>query len=354
MSLPMQPCIDPNPDIAGIGVRVSIYAQVLLSLVPAALFISDGKITANEADALETISANILLTACALLVSAFVQAATFGLSVYHAIIVLNLSWINNMGAFGCVIVEKQRQVEEKEHMTKKERLLAWWFHSDGSHRFRWPIATAAIHLTAMSAFGIWVWAKIDDFGNQPQCTPQTFITILGRDIFVAHRSIRLASVVIYAAFLIPFVNVILMLICLALIYMVVITLAACCMLMFRKDSDHKERLFLFSMLWLVGVILVVVFVVDTELMVQKSSPLVKSGESQWTFGQTLAILMLVLPLTDVMKQSLEWYKASREEKGNKKQTEEDDKDGNKAGEKKKEEEVEKTGEKTHKRREEGG
>src|SRR5262249_21631630 len=147
----------------------------------------------NEADSLETIAANIFLTACALLVSAFVQAATYGMSVYHAIIVLNLSWINNMGAFTCVLVERLREGEKIDSHTLKKKFLGWWFHRDGSNKFRWPIATATIHFSAMSAFGIWVWTKTDVFGDQPQCTPQTFITILGRDILVTHKSIRLAS-----------------------------------------------------------------------------------------------------------------------------------------------------------------
>jgi hypothetical protein len=81
-------CIDPNPDIAGVGICASIYGfpeyQPLCSLWMA---------NVNEADTLEAISGGILLTACTLLVSPFVQVATFGLRVYRALIVLNLSSI---------------------------------------------------------------------------------------------------------------------------------------------------------------------------------------------------------------------------------------------------------------------
>ncbi|KDQ18838.1 hypothetical protein BOTBODRAFT_103487, partial [Botryobasidium botryosum FD-172 SS1] len=92
-------CLEPNPDIAGIGVRVSIYAQAFLSFVPAILFAADGKITRDELQSMKSISVGILITGCALLISAFIQAATFGLSVYHALIVLNLSWINASNCF---------------------------------------------------------------------------------------------------------------------------------------------------------------------------------------------------------------------------------------------------------------
>jgi hypothetical protein len=65
---------------------------------------------------------------------------------------------------------------------------------------------------------------------------------------------------------------------------------------------------------IVGIALVVIFIVDTEFMIQRSSGLVKPGESQWTFGQTLALLMLVLPMVEVAKRAKEWYKAHRERK----------------------------------------
>ncbi|KAJ6550823.1 hypothetical protein DFH09DRAFT_606698 [Mycena vulgaris] len=88
--------IEPNPDIAGIGVRVAIYAQALLSIVYPVFFVWDGKISPKESKIMSRISINIALTACALLVSTGIQAATFGISLYHALIILQLSWINSM------------------------------------------------------------------------------------------------------------------------------------------------------------------------------------------------------------------------------------------------------------------
>ena len=93
------PCIIPNPDIAGIGVRVSIYAQSLLSLLHPIIVGWHGNIMEPEdIESLHTMYLGILLTAVALLFSAFVQASLFKLSIYHALIVLNLSWINNTNA----------------------------------------------------------------------------------------------------------------------------------------------------------------------------------------------------------------------------------------------------------------
>src|SRR5262245_2932179 len=103
-------CITPNPDIAGVGVRVSIYVQAFLSFVPAVLSGMDGKITLSEYKVLNTTYTTLLLTACALLVSTFVQAATLGLSVYHTLIVLQLSWINTLSTAGWFMI----------HYVKKE------------------------------------------------------------------------------------------------------------------------------------------------------------------------------------------------------------------------------------------
>jgi len=90
--------IEPNPDISGIGVRTAIYAQAVLTLVQPLLASLDGRISESELVGLHQLYLGILLPGCALLFSAIIQARTFGLSVYHGMIVLNLSWINNTSA----------------------------------------------------------------------------------------------------------------------------------------------------------------------------------------------------------------------------------------------------------------
>ena len=88
----------PNPDISGIGVRAAIYTQAVLTLVQPILASIDGHISEKELIGLHRLYLGILLPGCALLLSAIIQARTHGLSVYHAILVLQLSWINNTSA----------------------------------------------------------------------------------------------------------------------------------------------------------------------------------------------------------------------------------------------------------------
>jgi hypothetical protein len=93
-------CVIPaDPDIAGIGVRAATYAQNFLSFIPAFFALWDRKVELNELKMVEKQSTTILITAFAILISAVIQSRTFGLSSYHAAIILDLSWMNNTNTF---------------------------------------------------------------------------------------------------------------------------------------------------------------------------------------------------------------------------------------------------------------
>jgi hypothetical protein len=66
------PCIGPNPDIAGIGVRAAIYLQNLLGFIPAISALWDGEVAPYELEAVETQSTTILITAFGIVISAMV------------------------------------------------------------------------------------------------------------------------------------------------------------------------------------------------------------------------------------------------------------------------------------------
>jgi hypothetical protein len=94
-------CIFPsNPDVAGPGVRGAIYAQNILSFIPAFFaLINDGRVDLVELQTVERQSTTILITAFAILISLVVQALSLNLSAFHASIVLSLSWMNNTNTF---------------------------------------------------------------------------------------------------------------------------------------------------------------------------------------------------------------------------------------------------------------
>ena len=113
-----------NPDISGIGVRTAIYVQAVLSLVHPLVAGYDGRIDDFEMQSLATVYLGILLPGCALVLSALIQAKTFGLSAYHAMIVLFLSWINNTSAltfFAYILVDQlyTRRYRELEQLRRR-------------------------------------------------------------------------------------------------------------------------------------------------------------------------------------------------------------------------------------------
>jgi len=315
MSLPDQLCINPNPDIAGIGVRVSIYTQAFLTFVPALFFFRDGTITDYESGTLRATFINTLLTACALLLSAFIQIKTYGLSVYHTIIVLNLSWINNANAVACIILVKTEMDRKRARdqlrglapkLPDEETRLGWLGLRSETGRPHWPAILAVAHLCVMASLGIWLWSNVRVFGpwDQLDCTPQTFMTVLGYDLLVILMNIRLFH------FFVDF-NVML----LSILYFAITKLLVGANLIRPiLDEEKQKKTARYEFHLLVAAIIVILFMVDTEAMIRRSANMVKSGESQWTFGQTLAMFMVVIPLSDCLKQGYEAYKRKKKTK----------------------------------------
>ncbi|KDQ17188.1 hypothetical protein BOTBODRAFT_172261 [Botryobasidium botryosum FD-172 SS1] len=308
-------CIAPNPDIAGIGVRVSIYAQNLLAFIPSILFLADNDIDPIELESMGAISTSILVTACALLISAFIQAATFGLSVYHALIVLNLSWINNMNAvvYCLLAVESEgAPIGALDFLREVFRMDIRGLIDSGAAAV---IGLATLHLSAMGALGLWVWSKVDEFGDQPQCTPYTLYVLFGRSFSATDKPLRIGSLVLYSITAFPLVNLFFFF----FLGWAFSAISSFVVFLYDQVDDYlnlppnigtslfniSERMQYYSMLAF-SLIAQVLFIADTELMIRRSADLVQEGESQWTFGQTLAMLLLVLPLVDVVKETWEW------------------------------------------------
>ncbi|KAJ7834030.1 hypothetical protein B0H14DRAFT_2258431, partial [Mycena olivaceomarginata] len=92
-------CIPANPDIAGIGVRVAIYAQNLLCFAPVVAHLWDGKISADGMKGIEGQSIGMLTIAFTILISTIIQAENSAdgqpMTSFHTAVILDLSWTNN-------------------------------------------------------------------------------------------------------------------------------------------------------------------------------------------------------------------------------------------------------------------
>jgi hypothetical protein len=133
-----------NPDINGIGIRIAIYVQNILSFIPAfyALW-NDKKVDKVELKTVEKQSTTILITAFAILISLVVQAQFFGLSAFHTSIVLSLSWMNNTNTFIYFLLYIHHQSDPEHEQRIRPKLSEWICHiTQGLRRVRTEASNA--------------------------------------------------------------------------------------------------------------------------------------------------------------------------------------------------------------------
>ncbi|KAH8823808.1 ankyrin repeat-containing domain protein [Flagelloscypha sp. PMI_526] len=324
-------CIPPNPDISGVGVRTAIYVQNLLSFVPAIWAILDGKVDDFELESLDAQSTTILITAFAILISAIVQVRTEGITIFHTMIILNLSWMNNTNTFIYFLLyvhhrakaEKSRLLWSWSNLSKSARRASWGKEkvetSDEDPRpleskppmrqrpSRPPpslgrrllrgisLPLGSLHLTVMGALGIWLWSNPEKFGkNEPlNCLDPPQLSIAGSLVSINSKGLRIFSLCTYAAILLPTLNVFVPAMGFSFTYM-----------SFSKRFPHQALYPVIAGLFLLAAVNVV-FIIDTELTIARNKDLYVDGEeNDWTFGQTLALVLLLIPLRDVLESFL--------------------------------------------------
>jgi hypothetical protein len=157
------------------------------------------------------------------------------------------------------------------------------------------LSLGSLHLTLMAAIGIWFWSSPALFGavqHEPlddkflECTSTS---LLGNTINLSSSPLRVVSLVIYAFFAVPGLNLVVpaaFFFALHFIYH-----------RWRPQGPAATPSVIpvtISLLFLLAVD--IVFMVDIETTIRFHDV---KDESLWTFGQTLAVLLLVLPLRDV-------------------------------------------------------
>jgi hypothetical protein len=182
----------------------------------------------------------------------------------------------------------------------------------------------------MAGLGIWFWNNPRSFGGPNTCAVETASTyILGNPIPLRSGELRIWSIAMYSLFLVPGLNLILPM---GLFFGMFIAYHV-----WRSPEDHSSSesdpcpsptgiihstqsnsslglAFLQCPAWydrlpaypsivpiLVGLAILlglnIIFLIDIELTIgQKGS----GDESSWTFGQILAVLLLVLPFRDLL------------------------------------------------------
>ncbi|KAG6831160.1 hypothetical protein H0H87_005985 [Tephrocybe sp. NHM501043] len=285
-------CFPANPDVSGIGVRSAIYAQNLLSFAPALLALKDRKVTPTELDALERQSTTILITAFAILVTTIIQTRTNGISNYHASIVLELSWMNNTNLVN--LFDDELNEEARSNLQAKSQLARWIYEAKKAVTNP-VIIIGSLHLSLMAAVGMWLWSQPAHFGNSLlPCSLSASVVIVGNAVPLGSPQLRAWSILIYSILLVPFLNLI-----------IPIAFFAIPLILYNRKKRVRLQRVVFG-LGILGVI-DAILLVDTEIGIKKNTEkfLLGHDEGQWTFGQILALLLLLVPLRDLGESILE-------------------------------------------------
>ncbi|EJT74608.1 hypothetical protein GGTG_08448 [Gaeumannomyces tritici R3-111a-1] len=179
--------IEPNPDVTGIGIRISIYALCLTCrLLPFAVKLLSPADRRGASEFERASSAALGLQGLALLCTAIAQTAQRRLTLFHAVAVQHL-----LALLGVNLAARGRY--------RRRRRVATL-----------DAAVAALAAAAFAAFDVYVWVKAPGFGSQPDCNGSTVYVVFGvsvgatDDVF---RYVVLATFAVVPAFFVVVVLV---------------------------------------------------------------------------------------------------------------------------------------------------
>jgi hypothetical protein len=149
----------------------------------------------------------------------------------------------------------------------------------------------------MAAFGIWLWLNPGSFGERDySCALDASFSIIGKSVQVplGSKPLRLISLVIYFILVVPGLNLIPPMLLFLGLFIVLHKVTRNSLLTRIPHTDILPAS--------IGINLVLI--VDLESTLQQNQHLQQdTEESDWGFGQILALLLLILPLRDVLGRS---------------------------------------------------
>ncbi|KAF7364690.1 Multiple ankyrin repeats single kh domain [Mycena venus] len=358
----MSSCITANPDITGIGVRAAIYAQNLLCFAPVVANLWDGRISSDEMKGIKDQSIGMLAIAFSILISTIVQAKTSvagqPINGFHAAVILDLSWMNNTstwiwfllyahylsktdeGAKGgkgwmpgcpaCRLEEERNPIPAtrsawvavifskscKQHRRESSFFMpilhivdrAWDLFSHSP-----VLIIGSLHLSLMSAIGIWLWLHPREFGSPLTCVPT--LTIVGGAVPFSSHALQIFSLMMYFLLLVPGVNLLPPILFFLAFHLVYNWSRERYSPFWKRWDDYIARIrvlfgpnpknkhsekeihtgFLVVGLVLLAVINIIL-IGDIERTLTRNNQ--SDANNVWGFGQVLSVLLLVVPLRD--------------------------------------------------------
>jgi hypothetical protein len=220
-------------------------------------------------------------------------------------------------------------------------------------RRKFVLVLGSLHLTAMAALGIWMWSSPFRYeatqAHRLNLTaemiplPCTNTTLFGSNTPLTSMALNQTSLVFYSIFLAPCFNLIVPAVFFLVLFMRYDNFFTDSTTLRKQKpssdyhtahhtSPNTRSLFANALICLItktfarymrfakdvwpivtGLLVLltinIVFIVDIETTIHRAIPYQNANdESRWTFGQTLALLLLVLPIRDVF----DYIKESRE------------------------------------------
>jgi hypothetical protein len=161
----------------------------------------------------------------------------------------------------------------------------------------------SLHLTLMAVIGIWFWSSPGHFtsGQPEQIIPDTLhctsMVLLGQPIGFSSSPLQTVSVVLYAVFVLPCLNLLLPAAFFLALHIIYHRLQVYYQDITKQSPAAKLRVVpaVLGLSFLLAIN--VVFLVSIETTISYHDV---TEEHDWTFGQTLAVILLALPLRDVL------------------------------------------------------
>uniref|UniRef100_A0A8H7Y7J4 Uncharacterized protein n=1 Tax=Psilocybe cubensis TaxID=181762 RepID=A0A8H7Y7J4_PSICU len=140
---------DTNPDIAGVGVRISFYLQAFLLVLLVDRSWEDAPITLWT----------FIATSFGISLAAIIQREQ--LSFFQALQLSNLIWLANFGIFFALATYSRHKAEASDPV-----------HESSSHVSDFKVKYGAMVQTIFSMIlTLYIWIRAPTFGNQSECSP---------------------------------------------------------------------------------------------------------------------------------------------------------------------------------------
>ncbi|KAJ8075298.1 hypothetical protein PM082_019634 [Marasmius tenuissimus] len=297
--------------VAGIGVRASVYAQTCLAMVFLALIDLKNpdlpsstpkqpkpELRPKYIQIFKNLEQRIFMFGFAVIINAIIELnRTNGLTPYHSLIVLNIGFINSWVG-GMLLLTRA------ESKAGRSIVDAIWL---------------LLHSIFYGSFGIYFWARkariVDHYADNPDsCRPLTYFWVF-QPVLVTNPVLKTVSLTFFAFVIaVPVIG-------LALYAFIHISGSKCLSTPFQRvkrslpfqSSEHVSRYDRLAQF--VGSFTrsspAIFALFSTEYIVRLNAPNVTARDNDWTYGQTLALLMTLVAVARYLN---EWRNVSKDPK----------------------------------------